>query len=258
MGLIYYFELPFFEQFKIQPRPWPWHRGAEERARYFGLIRKSLGLIAFNHWVVAPLLLVLSYEGNAAAGMSGAGGAESVPHWYTSLWQILACMLVEDTAFYWAHRALHHPWVYARVHKVHHSYRTSIGVASEYAHPLEFVLSNAIPFALGPLLCGAHYLTVWQWTLLRIGETVDGHSGYEFPWSPYRLLPLSGSSTAHDFHHSHNVGNFASFFTYWDRICGTDQPFLNWQHKQIKIKHQKQHEQDQQEKQQTSNNKKLE
>lgn len=96
---------------------------------------------------------------------------------------------------------------------------------------------------------------MWQWTLLRIGETVDGHSGYEFPWSPYRLLPYSGSSTAHDFHHSHNVGNFASFFTYWDHLCGTDQAFVKWEHKQIKIKHQQQQEEKQQ---QTSDNKKLE
>ena len=89
-----------------------------------------------------------------------------------------------------------------------------------------------IPFTAGPLLFGCHYWTLWQWMMLRVGETVDGHSGYEFPWSPYRLLPMSGSSTGHEFHHSHNVGNFGSFFSYWDRLCGTDQAFVKWEKKQ--------------------------
>jgi sterol desaturase/sphingolipid hydroxylase (fatty acid hydroxylase superfamily) len=92
--------------------------------------------------------------------------------------------------------------------------------------------------------------------------------GYEFPWSPYRLLPFSGSSTAHDYHHSvsrplrtcclvcssqhtclltllapfhcvavqHNVGNFASFFTWWDRAMGTDQAFVRYERKQVALR----------------------
>ena len=35
---------------------------------------------------------------------------------------------------------------------------------------------------------------------MRVMETVDGHCGYEFSWSPYRLLPFSGSSEYHNFH----------------------------------------------------------
>ena len=37
---------------------------------------------------------------------------------------------------------------------------------------------------------------------MRTLETIDGHSGYEFSWSPYRLLPFSGSSEYHNFHHA--------------------------------------------------------
>lgn len=81
-----------------------------------------------------------------------------------------------------AHRTLHHPLLYGRIHKVHHAYRRSIGLASEYAHPVEFVCANMVPFSAGPLLLGAHYWTIGMWTLLRIGETVDGHCGYEWPW----------------------------------------------------------------------------
>jgi len=33
---------------------------------------------------------------------------------------------------------------------------------------------------------------------------------------------------AHDFHHSHNTGNFGGFFIFWDWICGTDGRYNNF------------------------------
>jgi methylsterol monooxygenase/4-alpha-methyl-delta7-sterol-4alpha-methyl oxidase len=59
-------------------------------------------------------------------------------------------------------------------------------------------------------------------------ETCDGHCGYEFSWSPFRLLPLSGSSNYHNYHHSKNVGNYGSFFTLWDTICGTNKTYFRF------------------------------
>ena len=49
-------------------------------------------------------------------------------------------------------------------------------------------------------------------------ESVDSHSGYEFPFTPFRLVPFSGSATYHDYHHSSNTGNYSSFFTIWDTL----------------------------------------
>lgn len=67
-----------------------------------------------------------------------------------------------------------------------------------------------------------------MWGVIRMMETVDGHSGYEFSWSPYRLLPLSGSSSYHNFHHFKNVGNYSSFFTIWDTVCGTNKAYFRY------------------------------
>jgi sterol desaturase/sphingolipid hydroxylase (fatty acid hydroxylase superfamily) len=57
--------------------------------------------------------------------------------------------------------------------------------------------------------------------------SVEEHGGYDFPWSPCRLLPF-GSATAagHDFHHS-NDGKaiFGSQFHYLDSFFGTDIEF---------------------------------
>lgn len=63
---------------------------------------------------------------------------------------------------------------------------------------------------------------------MRVGESLDSHSGYEFSWSPYRLLPLSGSASYHDFHHSTNIGNYGSYFTFWDTLFKTNTVYFKY------------------------------
>lgn len=154
--------------------------------------------------------------------------AENVPTTLTLAGSLMFCMLCEDATFYFSHRFLHLRWVYPYIHKMHHEYSQTVGIASQYTHPVEFVLGNVIPTAVGPLILGPHMhlLTVFAWYALRIGESLDGHCGYEFSFSPYRLIPFSGSASYHDYHHSHNVGNYASFFQIWDTIFGTNKDYF--------------------------------
>jgi len=75
---------------------------------------------------------------------------------------------------------------------------------------------------LGPK---CHTLTVLFWAFWRTAEGMEGHSGYDFSWSPFRLIPFSASAAYHDFHHTTNVGNYSSFFTFWDNVLGTNSDF---------------------------------
>ena len=59
-----------------------------------------------------------------------------------------------------------------------------------------------------------------MWIIVRITKTINEHCGYEFPWSPYRLFPMTTTKGYHDFHHSYNLGNYCSFFRIWDSIFG--------------------------------------
>lgn len=111
------------------------------------------------------------------------------------------------------------------MHKWHHEYTTCVAIASEHAHPMEFLAGNLLPLIAGPLLLRAHLYTVWSWLLVRIFISVEEHCGYSFPWSPARLLPFGATPDGHDFHHSQNVGMYASMFVFWDRLCGTDGAF---------------------------------
>jgi sterol desaturase/sphingolipid hydroxylase (fatty acid hydroxylase superfamily) len=80
-----------------------------------------------------------------------------------------------------------------------------------------------IPTFLGLILCRVHVVTGAIWLFYRIGETVESHSGYIFPWTPFQL-PWGIGARGHDYHHSHNKGVYGMFM-FWDRIMGTDAEF---------------------------------
>jgi len=56
------------------------------------------------------------------------------------------------------------------------------------------------------------------WEILRTYETHEAHSGYEFPFSIFRVLPFTTDDSYHYYHHSKNVGNYSTFFTVWDTV----------------------------------------
>lgn len=60
-------------------------------------------------------------------------------------------------------------------------------------------------------------------------------SGYDIPLNPLNLIPFYAGSRHHDFHHMNFIGNYASTFTWWDRIFGTDSQFTAYCEKMKKI-----------------------
>ena len=73
----------------------------------------------------------------------------------------------------------------------------------------------------------AHCFTFFfcvSWKILMITE---GHSGYEFKWSPLRVMPFVADPSYHDYHHSHNVGNFAANCYVWDVLFHTNVEYMD-------------------------------
>ena len=220
--LFYHFEFEFIERYKSNEQPWPWK---EDPEAWRVLVRKSIAVLIFNSNVLPALIYAIldHFEVLEEHAMS----VEELPTPIELAATIMFFMLVEDFCFYWTHRFLHWRVIYPYIHKMHHTYSTTVGIAAEYAHPVEFVLGNMLPTAVGPAILGpnVHLFTVMAWYVIRFGETLDGHCGYEFSWSPFRLIPFSGSAEYHDFHHSANVGNYGSFFSIWDSVFGTNKAF---------------------------------
>lgn len=142
---------------------------------------------------------------------------------------MLFMMFIEDLLFHLAHRLLHWRAIYPYIHKIHHEYNSSVGIAAEYSHPIEFLFTSYPSIAGAEILRSRmHTYTYFVWVVIRIWETVDGHCGYSFPWVPFRLFPLQSPGGYHEFHHSHNVGNYSSFFTIWDTLTGSNKSFYNY------------------------------
>ncbi|MDH5671539.1 MAG: sterol desaturase family protein [Myxococcales bacterium] len=135
---------------------------------------------------------------------------------------LLVFILANDTIFYWAHRGLHTRYCFQRIHARHHRFRYVRGPVAEYAHPLENA-ANLVAFFAGPVLMGSPFPVVALWTVVRIFETVEAHSGYAF----------TASASRHAFHHLYaSKGCLGSFFGIWDRLMGTDVQWRAWRKEQ--------------------------
>jgi sterol desaturase/sphingolipid hydroxylase (fatty acid hydroxylase superfamily) len=102
--------------------------------------------------VITPLLMLVDFYVLDDKEMKMT--MEDWPSRLVIIKQIIFFMLVEDSVFYWSHRLLHHPRVYPYIHKRHHEYKDTVSIASEYAHPLESILSNTLPTVAGFKLLG--------------------------------------------------------------------------------------------------------
>jgi sterol desaturase/sphingolipid hydroxylase (fatty acid hydroxylase superfamily) len=232
MWIIYKLEWDFFERYKTHDKPWPWK---DDYQKWMKLIKQTILILFLNQGIILPLLLLNYYILDVCPHRVD---FETLPSSFEVIWQTIFFMVVEDFTFYWGHRFLHWDAIYPYIHKLHHKYINTVSIASEFSNPLEFIFINVLTTNLGSLMLGkrVHCATQLMWILLRIGETTDGHCGYEFSWSPYRLLPMSASSEYHNYHHLNFKGNYASFFTVWDTICNTvNSKYKQFHEKKISI-----------------------
>lgn len=95
---------------------------------------------------------------------------------------------------------------------------------TQYLHPYELLVVGLFT-CTSPWLFHAHPMTEWSFMLLSIGLSVDAHVGYDLPLSPHRWAPFCmGGSVKHDMHHQRPLTNFQPFFTWFDRLLGTECP----------------------------------
>ncbi|KAL4928148.1 sterol desaturase family protein [Aspergillus undulatus] len=118
--------------------------------------------------------------------------------------QLFLSSIIQEIIFYHAHRALHHPYFYRKIHKKHHEFTTPVALAALYCHPVEYVLSNILPVALPPYILGSHVVVFWMHLASALLLAIVAHCGYELPSiSKWKM-------TVHDMHHEFSKGNFGT------------------------------------------------
>jgi len=147
---------------------------------------------------------------------------------YGWLWfwvSIVISIFVHDTWFYWSHRFMHHPFVFSKVHLVHHLSKEPSPWASFAFHPIEAVIEAAIiPILVFTL--PMHPGAIFIFLIYMTGMNVLGHLGVElFPkgFVKHRIGKWHNTTTHHHLHHKYFNGNYSLYFNIWDRLMGTNQ-----------------------------------
>ncbi|OWZ01640.1 C-5 sterol desaturase [Phytophthora megakarya] len=120
-----------------------------------------------------------------------------------------------DMLIYWFHRWLHHPLVYASLHKPHHKWVICSPFASHAFHPIDGYIQS-LPYHFYIMLFPIHrglflalFVAVNFWT-------ISIHDGFYLSHNK-----IVNGALHHSVHHELFVYNYGQYFTFWDRFCGS-------------------------------------
>jgi sterol desaturase/sphingolipid hydroxylase (fatty acid hydroxylase superfamily) len=184
-----------------------------------------------QHEVINSLVTILTFAASSmlTLALARAGiihlSMALPPLWLAAL-EFTAMVIAHDAYFYWMHRGLHLKAMFRRAHLTHHMSRTPTPWAAYSFAPIEAAFEAAfVPLFL--LLVPFHAIVVLAFLLHQIIRNVIGHMGHELAWSGFTRSRWTGwltTTTHHDLHHSEGRYNFGLYFTWWDRMMGTEHP----------------------------------
>ncbi|XP_057376864.1 fatty acid hydroxylase domain-containing protein 2-like [Daphnia carinata] len=201
-----YFNWPkWLRKYKVQP-------GTNEPLDLYRLV-ETIKVVMINQWFISNPLFFISYYvkklTNTMPDMYDLPSAQRI------LIEFLIIMVIDEIALYYLHRVMHHPKLYARVHKKHHEWPAPIAIVFAYSTKTEYFL-NTIPVALGPMLINPHLVTLWIWYVFVHVRGLYNHTGYQLPWFP--------SAHHHDYHHMASNACYGRTLAI-DWLIGTDKGF---------------------------------
>jgi sterol desaturase/sphingolipid hydroxylase (fatty acid hydroxylase superfamily) len=140
--------------------------------------------------------------------------------WARIVVDAVAVLVVYDFAYYFAHRAMHHPKALRFVHGIHHRARNPSVLESFYQHPAELVVGLALLFlaifVVGPIHAHTFALVFFLYSTLNILV----HSGLFFGVRPFG--PIDFLTKKHFVHHHDDPqANFSTLTALPDFVFGT-------------------------------------
>jgi len=146
--------------------------------------------------------------------------------WLYGVFSLALTIVLHDAYFYWTHRLMHHPLLFDRFHRLHHESQSPSPWAAYAFAPLEAVI-QALFLTILIFVLPLHVTVIYLFMLHMIVRNVVGHSGFElFPrgMPAHAVLGSLTTNTHHDLHHSSRGYNYGLYFTWWDRLAGTEHP----------------------------------
>lgn len=171
--------------------------------------------------VILPGLFLMDFAANYVRSLNvlpwspGIRISNELPELPEVLVKSVLSVLLVEVNFYVSHRLLHVPWLYARIHKIHHAYKAPHAFAAIYAHPIEALVGNTFA-VMGPAFFLGFHLSHWMLGVV-VGwlSTMTSHSGYKMPFPFARLL---STPHFHDLHHEVKKNKHLSSFFFSDSV----------------------------------------
>lgn len=215
------------------PAAWRARRNVQLQAPHSGQRRREFA------W---SMLTVLVFSANGALIFAGAKAGVLKVYvdiaergWLYAGASLAVLVLAHDAWFYWTHRLLHHRRVFRWAHRTHHRSVAPTAWAA-YSFAMPEAAMQAIFLTLILLVRPLHPAVIFVFLTHMIVRNVLGHAGVE-------LIPgawLAGwwgrwltTTLHHDLHHAQGRHNFGLYFTWWDRIGGTEHPEYRARLKQL-------------------------
>ncbi|KAI8370564.1 uncharacterized protein BYT42DRAFT_595284 [Radiomyces spectabilis] len=140
------------------------------------------------------------------------GVPQDLKGWLYLVASVPTFLFFTDFGIYWAHRWLHHPLLYKRLHKPHHKWIVPSPFASHAFHPVDGYMQS-VPYHLYAYLVPMHkWLYVFMFVFVNFW-TVMIHDGNFISHSH-----IINTTAHHAVHHLYFNYNYGQYFTLWDRL----------------------------------------
>jgi lathosterol oxidase len=142
------------------------------------------------------------------------------------LFNLAVLIVLHDAWFYWTHKIMHRPGLFRWFHRLHHRSHNPSPWTS-YAFDASEAAVNAIYLPLALVLMPTSLLAAFLFVAHMMLRNAIGHCGYEVFPARRDGRPLIGwltTVTHHDLHHARPRWNLGLYFTWWDRLMGTEDP----------------------------------
>jgi len=142
---------------------------------------------------------------------------------WSALGMFAVSIVLFDAWFYWGHRLMHWRPLY-RHHLWHH--RSVAPTAwSNYSDSLLDAFAMQSYYLIAPMVLPIPAAVLIAHRVYDHVNGMIGHSGFEYFADRTTRFPSPFvCTTFHDQHHERFAGNYANFFSFWDRVCGTLTP----------------------------------
>jgi lathosterol oxidase len=207
----------------------PWSQCfAHHRLQHWPLDQRSiqqditLSVLSAGVFALAAAFILVGYNGGITRLYSH---PQAYGLWYLGV-SYGAVLVLQDTYFYFTHRLFHHPLLFPWLHQGHHRSHDPTPWTSFAFDPLEAMVQSlfltgivfVIPLHFITLIAVLTTMTIWA---------VLNHLGLDrlpasFPH--YWLGKWFIGPAHHSVHHRRYTVHYGLYFTFWDRLLGTQDP----------------------------------